>query len=327
MISEITITKESFTSLTQLHSDSKNRLDWNLVFTLPAWLKVWWQNFGTGADLFLRSVRESGQILGLAPLQIRSGAASIIGSVDVCDYQDFIIAPGREKDFYQVILDDLLKQKINRLHLETIRTDSTIVNHLIPLAKQRGYKIEYRQSDVSSDMSLPDGWSDYLTSLDGKQRHELKRKMRNLNTALIPHFQIISDRTDLQQANDYFLKLFPESREDKAEFMTPQMQVFFRSLVVALTEINVLRYGSLELDGKPIAMVMYFDYRGSYYLYNSAYDPAYRSLSVGIISKVLCIKDGIEKGKKRFDFLKGHEVYKSQLGGQEIPLYSCEILL
>ena len=66
-----------------------------------------------------------------------------------------------------------------------------------------------------------------------------------------------------------------------------------------------MRFGTLEFERQPVAMVMYFDYNNNIYLYNSAYDPAYRSLSVGIISKAGCIRDSIEKKKERFDFLKG----------------------
>jgi CelD/BcsL family acetyltransferase involved in cellulose biosynthesis len=50
-------------------------------------------------------------------------------------------------------------------------------------------------------------------------------------------------------------------------------------------------------------------------------------LSVGLLSKVLCIKDSIERGKKRFDFLKGREAYKYRLGGREVPIYNCQIVL
>jgi CelD/BcsL family acetyltransferase involved in cellulose biosynthesis len=63
------------------------------------------------------------------------------------------------------------------------------------------------------------------------------------------------------------------------------------------------------------------------YLYNSAYDPQYSSLSVGVLSKALNIKDSIERGKKRFDFLKGAEQYKYHLGGREVQLSSCQITI
>ena len=70
---------------------------------------------------------------------------------------------------------------------------------------------------------------------------------------------------------------------------------------------------------------MYFDYRNTVHLYNSGYDPEYGSLSVGLISKVMCIRDSIERGKRKFDFMKGDEPYKHRLGGREIPIYRCRI--
>jgi hypothetical protein len=61
------------------------------------------------------------------------------------------------------------------------------------------------------------------------------------------------------------------------------------------------------------------------FLYNNGYDPKYSFLSVGLISKVLCIKDSVERGRGKFDFLKRTEEYKHRLGGKEIPFYGCQI--
>jgi CelD/BcsL family acetyltransferase involved in cellulose biosynthesis len=63
------------------------------------------------------------------------------------------------------------------------------------------------------------------------------------------------------------------------------------------------------------------------YLYNSAYDPKYDYLSVGLLSKILCIKESIESGRKTWDFLKGGERYKYDTGGNEIPISNCRIIL
>jgi len=46
-----------------------------------------------------------------------------------------------------------------------------------------------------------------------------------------------------------------------------------------------------------------------------------------LLSKALCIKDSIERKKKRFDFLKGREAYKYRLGGREVPICGCQIAL
>jgi CelD/BcsL family acetyltransferase involved in cellulose biosynthesis len=222
-------------------------------------------------------------------------------------------------------MDDLQQKGIHDLHLETIRPDSNVVTHLMPLAQERGYEVKYYRTDVSSDINLPKTWEEYLASLDGKQRHEIRRKMRNLQKIGDTNFRCISDKAEIPAALDSFLKLFPESRGDKARFMTGDMQAYFRSLTLALADLGVVCFGVLEHSSQPLAMIMYFDYNDSIYLYNSAYDPNYKSMSVGIISKAYCIKESIENGKQKFDFLKGAEQYKYYLGGREIPLYACHI--
>jgi len=88
-----------------------------------------------------------------------------------------------------------------------------------------------------------------------------------------------------------------------------------------------LRLNMLELNGTPVAATICLDYHDIVYLYNSGYDPKFSWLSVGLISKAMCIQDSIRRGKKRFDFLKGGEQYKYHLGGHEIPLYACSLSL
>jgi CelD/BcsL family acetyltransferase involved in cellulose biosynthesis len=83
----------------------------------------------------------------------------------------------------------------------------------------------------------------------------------------------------------------------------------------------------LDLDGIPAAAVMCFDYDSTIYLYNNGYDGRFSSLSVGLLSKVLTIKESIQRGKKKYDFLKGTEEYKHRLGGKPVPLYRCQVRL
>ena len=72
---------------------------------------------------------------------------------------------------------------------------------------------------------------------------------------------------------------------------------------------------------------MCFDYDSTVYLYNNGYDNQYRPLNVGLLSKVFAIQDSIQRGKNKFDFLKGTEVYKHRLGGQPVQLYRCQVKL
>jgi CelD/BcsL family acetyltransferase involved in cellulose biosynthesis len=138
---------------------------------------------------------------------------------------------------------------------------------------------------------------------------------------------VVTEAGRLEAAMDVFMDLFQSNRAAKAAFMTDRTQAFFRKLARAMADSRLLRLGFLDLGTNPAAAVMCFDYRKTVYLYNNGYDRRYHHLSVGGLSKVLMIKDCIERGRKMFDFLKGAESYKRHLGGREIPLLHCRIRL
>jgi CelD/BcsL family acetyltransferase involved in cellulose biosynthesis len=316
-------TLESFDSI---YSDWKKLQDESPVgsfFSSPEWSKTWWQQFGSGTELQLGAVRQQGKVIGIAPLRINGNVASFIGSSDVCDYLDFVVKPGNDESFFHALLDNLKAKGVLRLDLVPLRPDSTVIKSLVKIAPRQAWQISCSHDDVSVELDLPATWEDYLQLLSGKQRHELKRKLRRLDEEGELNYRHSTDanRDDI----DTFLRLFRESRQDKAAFLTPQMESFFRAAAGAMAEQGLLRLNMLELGEKPVAATICFDYKDTVYLYNSGYEPDYGWLSVGVISKALCIKDSIERNKKRFDFLKGGEDYKYHLGGQELPLYKCSL--
>jgi CelD/BcsL family acetyltransferase involved in cellulose biosynthesis len=288
---------------------------------------VWWQEFGADSSLFLHSVRQGDDLIGIAPLLVNDESALFIGSPNVCDYLDFVVTPGREQDFFDSLLDNLDQQGITRLDLRTLRPDSTVKNYLGDAARDRGCEVSFQPDGVSFELDLPSTWEEYLQKLKGKHRHEARRKLRRLHEAADINYRVIDEIDEVKGIMGTFLELFRESREDKTVFMTTRMESFFNSLALAMAEIKVLRLCILELDAQPAATVLCFDYNGTLYLYNSGYDPRFSSLSVGLLCKILNIKDSIQRGINRYDFLKGEETYKYRLGGQEVPLSRCEILL
>ncbi|MBI4283181.1 MAG: GNAT family N-acetyltransferase [Chloroflexi bacterium] len=322
-----TITQESFDSLTSCWADSNHHLRWSSVFVLPVWLQTWWQKFRAGDELYLTGVRQDEMLIGIAPLMVKGEKASLLGSVDVCDYLDFVVVPGMERDFFSTLLDDLKQKGINYLDLRPLRPDATVLTHLVDIAQSRGYEVLCQPEDVSAELDLPASWEEYLAILNTKQRHEVRRKLRRLSQAGKVDCYFVKGSAAVHQAMDTFLKMFTESRSDKATFLTTQMESFFRSMADTMAEAGLLKLGVLDLDTLPVAMIMCFDYDNCLYLYNSSYDIKYDSLSVGLLCKVLSIKESIEEGKKRFDFLKGDEIYKYHLGGKEVPLSRCQITI
>ena len=321
------ITEESFDWFVTCWQDNDYGLNWDNFFVLPPWLRVWQQVFAPEARSFFLAGWQEGRVIGVAPLMLEGHTASIIGSPDVCDYADFIVAPGKGTDLCVALIDELKQRKVEVLNLESVRPDSVVMTSMQQAAKQRGCNISCTEDEITLERDLPATWEEYLQILNSKQRHEVRRKLRRLEEAGTVNYRFIDDVASVPGFMDIFLRQFTESRTDKAAFMTAEMEKFFRSMANAIFEGGLLRLSVLELDNSPVATLIAFDYNDVIYLYNSGYDPAYSSLSVGVLSKALCIKDSIERGKKRFDFLKGDEQYKYHLGGQEVQLYKCQVAL
>lgn len=325
--SDYSITEENFDSLARFWLKPRISLNWDLIFMLPPWLEVWREAHGPTAEPCLCVVRRNDTVIGLAPLLLNGNEASLMGSTDVCDFVDFVIAPGRENKFFLILLDHLKQKGIRRLDLGLLRPESTVCAHLVPVAKENKNDVSCEAEDVSLEMDLPPSWEGYLEMLKGKQRHEVRRKLKRFREQGHFSYRVIEDRGDVPETMDLFLNFFRESRDDKQSFLTPRREEFFRAIADRMAREHLLRIGILDLKDNPVAAIMYFEYNDAVYLYNSGYDPDYGVLGVGLISKILCIKDSAEKGRKKFDFLKGAEVYKYRLGGKEVPLYRCRITL
>ena len=81
----------------------------------------------------------------------------------------------------------------------------------------------------------------------------------------------------------------------------------------------------LEFNSKRVSGCLVFDYQNDFMLYNSGYDFSNRELSAGLINKAYTIKQAIELDRSRFNFLKGSERYKYELGGIDTPIYNISI--
>jgi CelD/BcsL family acetyltransferase involved in cellulose biosynthesis len=319
---------ETFDSIAPHGHPGGRSLGSDCLFVLPQWLRAWWRVFGDGPSQLLCSIRQGQELLGVAPLLQEGETAAFIGSPDVCDRLDFSVAPGRETEFFEVLLDHLNGLGVTELDLAPARPDSTVLTHLVQVARRRGAQITCHQEDVALEMDLPRTWDAYLMTLRAKQRHEVRRKIRRLReVASDINYRVVADVDGVERAMPVFFKLFAKSEMDKSSFMTEQMKVFFHSIATETAKLGLLRLCILELNSHPAAAVLCFDYNGTFHLYNSCYDPRYSELSAGILCKIYSIEYSIRNRFKKYDFLKGSEGYKNRLGGREVPLYRCRIRL
>jgi CelD/BcsL family acetyltransferase involved in cellulose biosynthesis len=301
------------------------RASMNKVFASPTWLRVWWQVFGAGRDLVLLSVRRADELVGVVPLMRDGDGLRFAGDTQVCDYMDLIVAPGEEQAFLSAVLRSIGEEPWRQLVLWAVPNGSPTLDALKAVAPQFGLRVDIEVEDVCPQLDLPATWEEYLAGLSKKDRHELRRKLRKLSQGGSVLLETIDDPKSVDAALEDFLRLYRESRSDKAAFMTDQMERFFSAIVGALAAEGQTELLFLNLGGVRVAAVLCFRGDGEALLYNSGYDPAYAYLSVGLLSKALALRKAIDEGKDRFDFLRGPEPYKYDLGAKDLSVHRCTV--
>jgi CelD/BcsL family acetyltransferase involved in cellulose biosynthesis len=296
----------------------------NTPFQLIEFLEIWFGELGYGNNAHILHA-EGSTIEGIAPLKSEGRRFSFLGDQDVCDFADFLITPGQEIGFFNGLLDYLLDVECSSLKLFSIPEDSLTLTVLPKMARERGYKVDVCSSDVVPGMELPDTWEQFLSNLSKKNRHELRRKFRRLETVKEVVWLELTEPDEVQSAMDDFLRLLRMSGQDKEEFLTPNRDRFFRQVAYRFAEQGILRLFFLEIKGEKVSGVMCFDYGNSRFLYNSGYNPELGYYSVGLLLKAFSIRNAIEAGLNYYDFLRGNEPYKYDLGGIDRRVFNLNV--
>jgi CelD/BcsL family acetyltransferase involved in cellulose biosynthesis len=322
-----TVTLESWDSLFHYWNDRKNLLNWNCIFVIPQWLKSWWDTLGKELEPYICSVWHGGTLTGIAPLIIDGNTARVMGNSDLSDYIDFIVVPGRESLFFTILFGHMRQKGITSFEAGQVRADSAMLQILRSNADDLGCTVSIDSEARLYEVDLPRSWGEYLHLLSGKERHEVRRKLRRLHESGLVTYRVLEKKEEVHGGMDTFITLFRKNVVHKKDFMTSDREAFFRTLSDALAEAGLMRLSFLEIDGMPAAGTLCFDYHSTVYIYNNGYDKKFRSLGVGLLSKVFSLQDSIEKGRKKYDFLRGDEAYKEKLGGVPVQLYRCWVKL
>ena len=297
----------------------------NSLFLTPQWQEVWWETFGNGRGMAGFYLRNDDGVAAIASLSRFGDTLSFMGNQDTFDYNDFMVSPGYEAVFFDLLLRSLEEQSCNALELWSLIESSPTLTYLPDMARERGYQVVVEKEDVTSGIELPTTWDDYLEILSKKNRHELRRKFRRLDSSVNWSWYSIVDPAQVAERLGEFISLMRQSRTDKDEYMTLERELFFQRITQKMAEQEALKLFFLEVEGQAVATSLCFDYASSRLLYNSGYNPEFGYYSVGLLLNALCLKEAIEQGKAYFDFLRGPEPYKQHLGGQQRNL--CQMVV
>jgi CelD/BcsL family acetyltransferase involved in cellulose biosynthesis len=302
------------------------------VFSTPEWNRVWWEEFQADKELLVLVMRRAGAPIGVIPLYVKTdGEKKILrfnGGIDLTDYLGPIC---RSEDRYEVAeaLVAWLQEERDlwtEFDAHNMPVPFGFAEFLVERADASGLDFVLEQEETSAILELPESWDDYLAALDSKERHELKRKQRRLGREHPDaRFRTSTDET-LETDLQTFIDMHRGADGHKGHFMRPEIATFFERMAEAFMPLGWLRLDFLEVGDRAIAATFGFELDGTLYLYNSAFDFEAKRLSPGLLLVADLIEKSIDRGLKVFDFLRGPERYKYQLGAQAVPLNNVRLL-
>lgn len=190
------------------------------------------------------------------------------------------------------------------------------------VGKDHGWAVHEEQEDVCPVVTVPEGldWEGYLGTLDKKDRHEIRRKVRRAEAAGPCVFNFV-DPTPA--AVEQFVELHDARWGEAGLFPANPGGQRSRRFIARLAELEraegaarQLRLGQFEVAGRVIFATLGFD-DGTCYFYNAGLDPAARDLSPGVSGAAAYLRAELEGGCRRFDFLRGGEAYKYEWGARD----------
>jgi len=280
------------------------------------WQREWTRAFAAARRLEIRRVEDAeGQLVALLPLhEVEPGVLGLLGGADVSDYLDLIALAGREEEAWMALLQSRVAEPTT-WDLHAVPGTSPTVLALPQIAAACGLSASVTVEERCPVLVLPSSWDAYLASLNGKHRHELLRKMRRLEReAPEARAACASHASEVENRLGDFFDLHRRSRSGKARFMDARMEAFFRRVTASFVERGAARLWFLDTASGPIASFITIEWDDTVGLYNSGFRPDRATLSPGVVLLAHLIRDAIERGKRRFDFLRGEERYKYEFG-------------
>ena len=295
-------------------------------FSRHEYLSEWWKTLGGGEwqniELVLISGTENDQLIGIAPFFIAEydgqRALMLVGSIEISDYLDLIVREGDLPRFLSGLLDFLASSGANdwsALDWYNIPDSSPTLAALKAEAEKRGWTHHEEIYRPTPRIPLTGSFDEYLSRIDKKQRHEIRRKMRRAaESEKNVRFYVVDGTEDINTEIDSFFHLMVQAPE-KEEFLHDAMREQMTVTVQSAHKYGYLWLAFLEIDGAKTAASLNFDYKNKLWGYNSGVSNEHRELSPGWVLLAHTIQWCCENGRYEFDFMRGDEEYKYRFGG------------
>ncbi len=300
------------------------------IFLTPEWMEAWWGAYGAGRRGCLARVHRGGSLVAVAPLQIvRERWRRALG----VDTLRFLSDGSYDADYLNLISTPDAGEDLVPSFLRWIRSASGLRHDLarwneIPCASPnaRLFADALTSTGTLIDQerigavvtTFPSSWEAYIAGLKPRMRTKLRRLRRELETAHAVRLLRCDTEDDLSHRLPSLFDL--HQRRWTARGMSgvlggPRKRTFYAGLSRALLRRGWLQFHSLEVDGTLVAHQYCMGYRGTVFLLQEGYDPAWERHGVGNILRAMVFERLIAEGWEHYDFLAGVTDHKRSWAG------------
>lgn len=287
------------------------------IFQTPDWLLPHARCFGT-PSLFVVAVRRAGELIGLAPLEIRPmrhlpGRALQFVGTGLTDYQDFILKDGLEADATDAIFGAIQERAAcwDLVDLQEVPPGSPL---LAGWPKTFGRSGHLSPQSLCPALDLPPSWDECMSRLPTKTRRNMRYYERHIHRDFQDVFLGQLEAHEVPEGMDAFLDLHLRRREEcgtGTSLSSPPAQRFLLEAATALSRQGELAIYGVRLEGKLRAIMLCFVYGGVVYYYNTGFDSEFARYRLGTVLLGHALQGAIEAGMRKWDFLRGNEDYKA----------------
>jgi CelD/BcsL family acetyltransferase involved in cellulose biosynthesis len=246
----------------------------------------------------IAEVRDGGLLIGLLPLVVERhyGRVPVAFVQNWRHHHQFLGAPlvrqGREQAFWQTLLlalDDA-RWAPGFLHLRDLPEGCPLHQALIAAATATGRAAPIVYREARAFLQTPLTPAEYFSqTVRKKKRKELGRLRNRLAELGALTTRVFGPSDDLGAWCDNYLKLEQsgwKGREGSALACRPATEHFFRDALAGANQSGRLQLLALELDGRPIAMLVNFLASPGSFSFKTAFDEEYARFSPGVLIQI-----------------------------------------
>ena len=296
------------------------------TFQRPEWLLPWIEVFSP-REMIAIEVRHDGRLVGFAPLLIypreTERVLAFVGG-GVSDYLDVLVEPECDLQVIEAILKAIKAvARWTTLDLTDLPQDSVLLRWSMS-GHISGHSVS--QHDICSALTLPRTRAELLHLFSKRQRAKLRNARSRLQKAGGGQVEVATAETLAEFLEDLFrLHTSRWVHVGQAGVLQDHaIKAFHLASAPDFVARGILRLHRLRLSGRTVAAIYSLFEQETVSCYLQGFDPEFADLSPGTQLMFSVMEDAVERGIRKFDFLRGQEAYKQHWRARREPTYRVQ---